>query len=262
MSKKQKIKLIVANWKMNPDNLKDAIKNFKDFKKEFNKTKVKNVTTVFCSPIQYIKELKKNYTGQKIFFGAQDLFYEKQGAYTGEISADMIKDAGARFVIVGHSERRKLGETDEVISKKVLTALESGFHTILCVGEKERDFEGKYLKELSQQIKNSLEGVSDSMTKKMIIAYEPVWAIGEGNKSMNADEMHFMSLFIKKQLIKIFNRKIADQISILYGGSVNSENSGEFTSTDGCDGLLVGRASLNPFEFAKIVSSGSKSLGN
>lgn len=256
MKKESKMKLVVANWKMNPRSLKEAQKTLVDFKKQ--KPVMKNVTTVFCPPFQYIYELKKTNKNPKIFFGAQDIFYEKEGPFTGEISAYMIKEMGARFTIVGHSERRLLGESNDVVSKKVLTSLMEGFHTILCIGEQERDFEGKYLKELTEQIKKSLEGVTANLTKKLIIAYEPVWAIGEGNKSMDYQEMHFISLFIKKQLIKIFNKKVSDQISILYGGSVNSENASQFVSESGCDGLLVGRASLNPFEFCKIVNNVSK----
>lgn len=247
---------MIANWKMNPRSLKEAKKSFNDYKKQ--KIDNKNVTVVFCPPIQYLTELKKSYRGNKIFFGAQDVFYEKEGPYTSQISASMIKELGARFVIVGHSELRALGETDEIVSKKVLTSLQSDFHTILCIGEKERDFEGKYLKELAEQIKKSLEGVNSNLTKKLIIAYEPVWAIGEGKKPMDPQEMHFISLYIQKQLIKIFNRKVAKQIPVLYGGSVNSDNAGDFTSQIGCDGLLVGRSSLNPFEFSKIVNNVSK----
>ena len=256
MTKKTKQKLIVANWKMNPPTMKEAKKIFSDFKKQ--RPVNKNVTTVFCPPFQYINDLKKTYKGNKIFFGAQDLFYKNEGAFTGEISPEMIQDVGARFVIVGHSERRELGETDEVVSQKVQAALRAGFHTILCVGEKERDFEGRYLKELSEQIRKSLENVPVNLTKKLVIAYEPVWAIGEGKKPMDPEEMHFIALFIKKQLIKIFNRKMAKVTPILYGGSVDSENAGEFVSQSECEGLLVGRASLNPFEFSKIITNVSK----
>lgn len=263
MNKKNQ-KLVVANWKMNPPASKEALKTFKDFKKEFNKIarskkrEARSVITVICPPIQYIKELKKAYTGQKIFFGAQDVFYEKEGEYTGQISTEMIKDAGARFVIIGHSEKRKLGETNEIVSKKVLASLKAGLHTVLCVGEKERDHEGNYLKELIKEIKESLQDVPANLLKNLIVAYEPIWAVGEGSKSMNSEEMHFMSLFIKKQLIKIYNHSVANKIYVLYGGSVNSDNVSEFISSEGVDGVLVGRASLNPFEFAKIVSETSK----
>lgn len=261
----KKAKLVVANWKMNPSTLKETKKTFSDFKKEFNKLGkkkpgIKNVTTVFCPPVQYIADLKKNYTGQKIFFGAQDVFYEHEGEFTGQISPEMIKDQGGRFVIVGHSEKRELGETNQIVSKKVLTSLKSGFHTILCVGEKERDHEGNYLKNLSKEIKESLENVPANLLKNLIVAYEPVWAIGEGNRSMDPEEMHFMSLFIKKQIIKIYGRNSANKISVLYGGSVNSDNVADFIKSEGVDGVLVGRASLNPFEFAKIISETSKAI--
>ena len=254
----QKEKLVIANWKMNPPTLKEAKKTFSDFKRQ--KPKNVNVTTVFCPPFPYISELKKSYKGNKIFFGAQDIFYADEGAFTGEISGEMLHDLGVRFVITGHSERRALGETNETVSQKVQYALKEGFHVIMCVGEKERDFEGQYLKELSGQIKESLEGLPSTLTKKLIIAYEPVWAIGEGKKAMQAQEMHFISLFIKKQLIKIFNRKVAKNVPILYGGSVDSENAGDFVAECDIDGLLVGRASLNPFEFSKIITNVSNSI--
>lgn len=264
MTKKTKLKLVVANWKMNPNSLKEAKKIFDTFKKLIRQSsgqaKNKNVTTVFCPPFPYILPLKKSYLGNKIFFGAQNIFFEKEGAYTGEISAHILKDLSAHFVIIGHSERRALGETDEIVSKKVLTSLRSDFHTILCVGEKERDSEGKFLFDLSEQIKNSLKEIPANLMSKLIIAYEPIWAIGEGKKAMDAKDMHFISLYIKKQLIKIYNRKIAKLVSILYGGSVNSENAGEFITESECDGLLVGRSSLNPYELSKIITNVSKSI--
>jgi triosephosphate isomerase len=258
MSKKSGQKLVVANWKMNPSSLKEAQKTFSQFKRQ--RPKNKGVTAVFCPPFQYIEPLKKSYSGNKIFFGAQDVFWEKEGAYTGEISTSMIKDAGARFVIVGHSERRTLGETNEDVSQKVLTSLKAGLHVILCVGEAKRDSDGSYLKELSEQIKESLQEVPKNITSKLIIAYEPLWAIGEGNKAMDSKEMHFISLFIQKQLVKIFGRTIAKRTPILYGGSVDSENAGEFIQECDIDGLLVGRASLNPYEFAKIIDNVSSSI--
>jgi triosephosphate isomerase len=255
MSKIKKPKLIIANWKMNPQTVKEAKKTFADFKKEYRKSKNTGIVTVFCPAFHQIETLKKSYNGQKIFFGAQDVFYEKKGSYTGEISTNMIKDLGARFVIVGHSERRAMGEANELISKKVLTSLKSGLHTILCIGEEKRDAEANYLKEIIKQIKETLDNVPANLLKNLMIAYEPIWAIGEGKKAMDHEEMHFISLFIKKQLIKIYNKKVANQVSILYGGSINSDNAADFTNTEGVDGLLVGRASLNPFEFAKIIKN-------
>jgi triosephosphate isomerase len=258
MSKKKTQKLVVANWKMNPQTLKEAKKNFNDFKKQ--KTVNKNVTTVICPPFQYLYELKKSYRGSKIFFGAQDVSIQKEGSFTGEISNSMIKDMGARFVIAGHSERREMGESSELVAEKALNSLQFGFHVIVCVGEKERDFEGMYLKDLAKQIKDSLEGIPTKLAEKLIIAYEPIWAIGEGKKAMDAKEMHFISLFIRKQLIKIFNKKTAQSVGILYGGSVNSDNAKDFVIEEDVDGLLVGRASLNPFEFSKIVTNVSNSI--
>lgn len=199
-------------------------------------------------------------TIDKNIFWRTGCFYEKEGAFTGEISNEMIKDMGARFVIIGHSERRILGETNKEISKKVLQSLKFGFHVILCVGEKERDFEGMYLKELNMQIRESLENVPANLLSKLVIAYEPIWAIGEGKKAMDSKEMHFISLFIRKQLIKMFNKKVSALVAVLYGGSVKSDNAVDFVKEDEVDGLLVGRASQDPFEFSKIITNVSSSI--
>lgn len=258
MAKKDNQKLIVGNWKLNPRSLKEAKKIFGDFKKQ--KTINKNVTTVFCPPFVYINELKKSYSGSKIFFGAQDSFWEHDGAFTGEISNAQLLDLGARFVIIGHSERRALGETNEQVSKKIFAALVAGFHVILCVGETERESSGEYLKFLIREIHESLNGVPKNKLKKLVIAYEPIWAIGKGNKAMDAKDMHFMKLFIQKQLIKLFGSNVAKSVPVLYGGSVDSENASEFTTLGEADGLLVGRASLNPFEFSKIITNVSKAI--
>lgn len=258
MPKKTKQKLIVGNWKMNPKSMKEAKKLFSDFKKQ--KAVNKNVTTVFCPPNIYFTEIKKMYKGNKISFGLQDTFFAKEGSYTGEISNSQAKDLGAHFVILGHSERRAHGETSDLIARKVFSALTAGLHVILCVGEKERDAQGAYLKNLSEEIKESLFGVPKNLLKKLIIAYEPIWAIGSGKKAMNAQDMHFMSLFIRKQMIKMYDGKIAKQIPILYGGSVNSDNAVDFVTVGEADGLLIGRASLNPFEFSKIITNVSKAI--
>lgn len=245
-------KIVIGNWKMNPQTLVEAKRTFSTFKK--TKKDDKNVTVVFCPPFPFISELSKSYTGSKIFFGAQDVFWKEEGSYTGEVSAKMLKSIGARFVIVGHSERRSMGENDSLIAEKVGSALSSGLHTILCVGESTRDIHGKYLHILRDQIFSSLEKVDSKQIKNLIIAYEPVWAIGEGNSAIDNHDLHQTILYIRKQLIEKYGRKISESISIVYGGSVDAENSFGLINEGGVDGFLVGRNSLNAYEFADIVS--------
>jgi triosephosphate isomerase (TIM) len=254
MSKRKK--LVIGNWKMNPRTLIEAKRIFSTFKK--TKRDDKNVTVVFCPPFPFINDLYKSYSGSKIFFGAQDIFWKEEGSYTGEISAKMLQSVGARFVIVGHSERRSLGENDSLVAQKLLTTLKFGMHAVLCVGEPTRDINGKYLQILKEQIFSALENIDTNLLKKIVIAYEPVWAIGDGNHAIDTHDLYQTILFIKKQIIEKYDRKIADSISILYGGSVDSENANSLMTEGGIDGFLVGRNSLNAYEFAKIISETAK----
>ncbi len=248
-----KTKLIVANWKMNPRTFKEAKKIFTDFKKE--KINYTNKTVVFCPPSVFLKDLKSLYTGSKIFWGAQDAHFEEDGQYTSDISIPMIKDIGARFVIIGHSEVRAKGDTDESISKKVFKALQEDLHVLLCVGEKVHDAQATYLNVVSDQLKSALKYVAPNLAKKINIVYEPVWAVGRGNNAMNTHDIHFMNLFIKKELIHKFGKNIGNHVPVLYGGSVDSYNSSLILGEGMVDGLLIGRASLNPGEFSKIINS-------
>lgn len=253
MSTHKNQKLIVANWKMNPRTLKEVKKIFADFKKQ--KINYLNKTVVFCPPSIFLKEMKSLYSGSKIFFGAQNVHHEEDGQFTGAISIPMIKDVGARFVIIGHSEVREQGETDESISKKVFKALKDDLHVLLCVGEKVHDAQATYLEVVAEQLRNALRYVSPILIKKLNIVYEPVWAVGKGNRAMNTHDIHFMNLFIKKELMRKFGKPAGDRIPVLYGGSVDSDNAQAIIKEGMVDGLLIGRASLNPGEFAKIINS-------
>lgn len=249
---KAKAKLVIGNWKMNPTTLVDAKRTFTTFKKQ-RRTDT-GVTTVLCPPMPFIDALKKTYTGTKVFFGAQDVSWRSEGAHTGEVGTQMLQSIGVRFVIVGHSERRAQGETDEIVTEKARVALTAGLHTVLCIGETTRDSQGHYLRVLKEQMNESLRSITKPMLKKLIIAYEPVWAIGEGNQAMTTHDLHQMVLFIKKHLIEHYGRSSADAISIIYGGSVDDANAHQIVYESGVDGLLVGRNSLNPYVFSKIIS--------
>jgi triosephosphate isomerase len=253
MSNHKNMKLIVANWKMNPRTLRDLKKIFTDFKKQ--KINYTNKTVVFCPPTIFLRDMKSLYSGSKIFFGAQNAHFEEDGQFTSDTSISMIKDAGARFVIIGHSEVRAKGETDEMISKKVFKALKEDMHVLLCIGEKVHDAQATYLNIISEQLRSALTYISPGLVKKLNIVYEPVWAIGKGSRAMNTHDIHFMNLFIKKELMSKFGKTIGSHIPILYGGSVDSENTRAIIEEGVVDGLLVGRASLNPGEFAKIINA-------
>jgi triosephosphate isomerase len=246
-------KLIVANWKMNPRTLKEAKKIFNDFKKE--SIVYTNKTVVLCPPVLFLRELKSMYRGTKIFWGSQDIHFDDEGQHTSELSVPMIKDAGARFVIVGHSEVRAQGDTDEAIAKKVFRVLKEDMHVLLCVGEKVHDAQATYLTVVAEQLRSALRFVTPSLVKKLNVVYEPVWAIGKGATAMNTHDIHFMNLFIKKELMHKFGKNIGATVPILYGGSVDSYNARAIVEEGATDGLLIGRASLNPGEFAKIINS-------
>lgn len=243
-------KYIIGNWKMNPASFVDA-------KKIFTKiaTKIapnKKVTTVICPPVVYLaplSQVKKN-----VVLGAQDIFYEQEGAFTGSISASMVKNFAVEYVIIGHSERRKAGDTDEIINHKLLAALREGLKVILCVGEAVHDEAGAYLKDLQRQLEQGLAGAK-KYTGQIIIAHEPVWAIGAAAKGADTPEsFQHNRLFIKKILAGIFGQKNGLMIPILYGGSANAKNAGDFLGAGDADGLLVGRASLIPSEFIEIIT--------
>ncbi len=244
-------KLIVANWKMNPTSNKEAKKIF-DILKKKNLTNKKTIV-VICPPFLYQNDLALNYRGNRFKFGLQDVHYLNDDRSTGEISTEMAKNSKAEYVIVGHSERRENDEDNEKVSLKLKNVLESNLIPILCIGEKERDPHGDYLRFIEKQIFESLKKASKNKISKIVIAYEPIWAIGKGKKPMNSHELHQMVVFIKKILVSIYGKKIAMSIPILYGGSVDAVNSKEIIEEGEVDGLLVGRASLNPYIFSDII---------
>lgn len=257
--------LVVANWKCNPPSQKEARHLFEVVRKGIKTGTVPakrgqspSIEVVICPPFVWLKESKiweirsqKGSKSPKFWLGAQDCFWEQSGAYTGEISPAMLKDLGCQYVIVGHSERRKyFQETDEMINQKIKAALKAGLKPILCVGEETRD-NSDYLI-IEQQLEKALFGVSAGRIKDLVIAYEPVWAIGTGQPCL-PDEAMKTALFIRKILTKLYARKIAEQVRILYGGSVTAKNAADYVKGAGMDGLLVGGASLNGTEFIEIV---------
>src|SRR3989338_10978305 len=233
--------LIAGNWKLNPTNQKEAKEIFDEIK-----AGIKNATAevVVCPPFVYLA--LRSFSEGGFALGAQNLFWEEKGAFTGEISGAMLKDIGAEYVIIGHSERRKyFSETDEIINQKIKKALDAGLKIIFCVGETEEEKTGGKREEvLQRQIQEGLKDVLD--IDNINVAYEPVWAIGTGNNC---------SVEETKESIDFIRKLVPENVRILYGGSVKSQNSGDYIKKAGANGLLVGGASLNAEEFVKIVKS-------
>jgi triosephosphate isomerase len=248
--KKSKI-LIVANWKMNPDTYAKADKLFQE-SLQVSRV-VKSVKVILCIPYTWLTDFSHKPT-KVVSFGAQDASFDSNHSQTGEVSPAMLRNSGVDYVILGHSERRALGETDTLIAQKVLLALKTGLKVILCVGEKERDEHGEYLHFLRNQIFNSLNKLSKRFLKNLIIAYEPIWAIGKSEKeAMKPEDLHETSLFIKKVLAEIYGAQLAITIPILYGGSVNAQNAKALITSGEVAGLLVGHESLDAKKFGDLL---------
>ncbi len=241
--------LIAGNWKMNT-NLNEATSLVRAMLSELDK--IAGVEKVLCPPfisLAAVKELIKNTT---IHLGAQNMHFEDKGAYTGEISPLMLLDL-CQFVILGHSERRQyFAETNEIISKKVKKAMEFGLNPILCVGESLKDNEsGKTEQIITRQVKAGLSGINP--TGKMVIAYEPIWAIGTGRAATGKQANDTIGL-IRNTVTRVWDSDTAQAIRILYGGSVTSSNIAEFIAEPEIDGALVGGASLKANDFVSVVS--------
>lgn len=248
----KKQKLIIGNWKMNPENMKVAKQIFQKIKTKAGK--FKKAKCVICPPFIYLDAFAKAHGTCAI--GAQDAFWEESGARTGEISASMISKLNVPYVILGHSERRELGDTNEIVNKKVIEALRQRLMVIVCVGEKTRDEEGSYLQFLQAEIEESLAKIPARYFKNIIVAYEPIWAIGEkAKKSSTPEDFLEKAIFIRKVLTQLTDKKIAMKIPILYGGSVNDANAAGFLQEGRADGLLIGRASRDPQIFGEILKT-------
>jgi triosephosphate isomerase len=244
---------MVANWKMNK-----SIAETRAFCQEFMPlvNNIRNIDMVICPPFTSLQVLKSELESSIVKLGAQNLFGEENGAYTGEISASMLTDVGCCYVIIGHSERRRImGEDDGLINRKVKAALSAGLIPILCVGETLQQREKSIAEEVVEnQIFSCLENIS-LKEGELVIAYEPVWAIGTGMNASSEDAQEMIK-FIRNNLCRIFDKSTAESIRILYGGSVNENNIEELMVKKDIDGALIGGASLQPASFAGIVRFG------
>ncbi|HEY4506389.1 MAG TPA: triose-phosphate isomerase [Candidatus Paceibacterota bacterium] len=248
-----KKKLIVANWKMNPLTVSEAVKIFDEIR--LAAVKASGVQTVVCPPLVFIDALKKRTQGQRLRLGAQNVSSIKgTGAYTGEISAEQLLALGVSHVIVGHSERRALGDNNEIINDKLTLALKSGLNAILCVGEQSRDKDGDYLREIAKQIVVGLRKVQRRYLLNLTLAYEPLWAVGaESSGPASPEDVREMVIFIRKVIAEVAGHDLAHSVPILYGGSIDPRDATGFINKGGVDGLLIGRESLKPKHFLQII---------
>lgn len=241
-------KLVVGNWKMNPVSLYEAKKIALNVKRSMRG--VRKTQVVLCPPFLYISPLS-SYPTSSLFLGAQNVNHENSGSYTGEVSYSFLPQFKVGFVIVGHSERRKMGESDELINKKVKSVVNEGMTAIVCVGESVRDHNGDYFEFIKSQIHMALKDVNKKLLNHIVIAYEPIWAIG-AKEAMSPRDLHEMSIFIKKVLKDSFG-VFADDIRILYGGSVDRVNADVLVRDGNVSGLLIGRQSLVAKDFIEII---------
>ena len=237
----------------------EAIELANGLKRELFKLNYETIDVIFCPPFTALAEVSEVIADSGIQLGAQDVHWQDEGAFTGEVSCGMLKDAGCEFVIVGHSERRQyFGESNESVNKKIKAALSHGLTPIVCVGETLAEREkGKTFSVLDDQIKNGLCGLSEQDILKIVIAYEPVWAIGTG-KTATPIEAQEAQKYIRDLLVKLYNKKVAEELRIQYGGSVKPENISELMRQPDVDGALVGGASLGIESFAQIVKRASE----
>ena len=252
MNKALRKVVIAGNWKMNktPAEAKELIAAIAPLVKDAA------CDVVACTPFVDLTSAQEAAAGTNIQIGAENCHWEKSGAYTGEISAEMLSSMGVNIVIIGHSERRQyFGETDVTVQKRVRAALDAGLTVILCVGETLEQREQGITSELvSMQTKIALGGVSEEELKRIIIAYEPVWAIGTG-KTATAQQAHEVCHTIRECIASVYSQAAADGITIQYGGSMNAGNAAELLAQPDVDGGLIGGASLKPQDFATIVAA-------
>lgn len=255
MMRDKRRRLVVANWKCNPATLVEARKLFLATEKATPSRG--NVDVAIACPYIYLAEGKK--VLRRVKLAAQNIFWEETGAYTGEVGPRMVRSAGASHVIVGHSERReRFGETNEIVRDKVGAALAAGLCVVLCVGERSREGDAAaYAAFVKEEVQVGLRGVAKSSIRNVVVAYEPIWAIGS-DEADTPERTLEMALYVRKIIADMFDRSIAQSFPVLYGGSANVGNARAFLRDGGVDGLLVGRASLDPKIIGKIIEEANK----
>ncbi|MDL2324820.1 triose-phosphate isomerase [Ruminococcaceae bacterium OttesenSCG-928-A16] len=254
MDKSKRKAVIAGNWKMN----KTAAETSVLIEELLPLASGANCDVVICPPMVNLGAAAQQTLGSNVAVGSQNIHFEQSGAYTGEVSADMLLDLGVKYAIVGHSERRQyFAETDETVNLRAKAAVAAGLTAIICVGESLEQREQGVTEELVRlQTKVALGGFTAADMQKVIIAYEPVWAIGTG-RTATADQAEEVCAAIRKVLAELYGQQVADGVTIQYGGSMNAANAAELLSKPNVDGGLIGGASLKPADFAAIINAAS-----
>ena len=243
--------IVIGNWKMNPVTPTEAKKIFGSILKKA--TKMRRTEVVIAPSFVHISLLQSK--SKRLTLGAQNGFSAEKGSFTGEVSMAQLQKMGVTHVIVGHSERRAMGENSELVNEKVKTALSLRLTPVICIGEAVHDTHGNYLAFLQNEIKTALRAVKASELSKVIIAYEPIWAIGKSaTEAMNPNTLHETVLYIQKIIAEVYGRNMVKKVRILYGGSVTPENAGALLDGGAVQGFLVGGASLSGESFGKILT--------
>ena len=256
MNRRYRKTVIAGNWKMNM-----TATETKKFAEELKRVmpRAKWCDTVICVPACNIPTAAKVFKELRISVGAENLYYEEKGAYTGEISAAMLRDLGVKYVIIGHSERRQyFGETDTAVNRKVHAALDAGLSPIICVGESESQREMGVTQDwIALQVKTALYGVPAERLRRCIIAYEPIWAIGTG-KTATAEQAGEVCGNIRATIRALYGARVARSVTIQYGGSMNPKNAAELLAQPDIDGGLIGGAALKPEQFVDIINAANQ----
>ena len=256
-------KIIIGNWKMNPQNTKEAEKLFNDTTKSLYN--IKKTEIIICPPYLYLDKLNKISLSsrakkvKKVYLGAQNVFQGNTGAHTGEISVKMLYEMGIKYVILGHSERRNtemgIGENNDSINQKIKSVFSFDMIPIFCVGENFRDEKHKYLEFIKTQLEQGLDKVPKNLISKLIVAYEPIWAIGKkAERPATSSEFLEIKIFIKKVLSDKFGIKNIEGLRVIYGGSIYEDDVSMFLKEGQVDGFLLGRNSLDVEKFTKIAN--------
>ncbi len=247
-----KTPIIIANWKLHHKTVKQAVSLAEKIKKKLESSNISTVKVSIAPSIIHLLGVKDVLSGGLISLASQTVSTCDLGAHTGEIAAVQLKSAGVKFVIIGHSERRSGGVNDDDVKIKTSSALSAGLTPVICVGESQRDKSGKFFTEIENQLKTALLNLPPDRIKKIIIAYEPVWAIGTG-KVATVEIVREMKIFIEGVIARLYNRDLASRVQIIYGGSVKPDNVVSLWKESDMSGFLVGGASLKASDFTKIV---------
>lgn len=245
--------IIAGNWKMNKT-VKESLELVEGLKEQLRG--LQNIEVVVCPPFTSLGEVSKGIQNTNIQLGAQDVYWEDSGAYTGEVSCAMLKELDCKYVIIGHSERRAyFGETNESVNRKAKAALRHNLIPIICIGEKlEQRERGQTFEVIEDHLQNGLRDITAEQMERMVIAYEPVWAIGTG-RTATPDQAQQAHSFIRNLLKKLYGNRISSSVRIQYGGSVRPDNIADLMAKDDVDGALVGGASLKMDSFVKIIQA-------